>query len=126
MPAPSPAAINWGSAPATERALSWIADLGREGVVRGRPLTWAEASLVLDESGETLSGWLRKQGATAHQAQGRGRRWWSHWLTTIAGTRGAAVDAAGLIDGLRELADAPALLEHGEWPFLLTLARRRV
>jgi SAM-dependent methyltransferase len=59
-----------------------------------------------------------------------GQRWWAHWLTTIAATRRAVVDVGGLMDGaefdrkVALLADAPTLLEHGEWPFLVTLARR--
>jgi SAM-dependent methyltransferase len=59
-----------------------------------------------------------------------GQRWWAHWLTTIAATRRAVVDVGGLMDGaefdrkVALLAEAPTLLEHGEWPFLVTLARR--
>jgi SAM-dependent methyltransferase len=59
-----------------------------------------------------------------------GQRWWGHWLATIAATRRAVVDVAGLMDGaefdrkVALLAEAPTLLEHGEWPFLVTLARR--
>ncbi len=59
-----------------------------------------------------------------------GQRWWAHWLATVAATRRAVVDVAGLM-GRAEfdrkvalLAEAPTLLEHGEWPFLVTLARR--
>jgi len=60
-----------------------------------------------------------------------GQRWWAHWLTTIAATRRAVVDVGGLMDGaefdrrMALLAGAPTLREHGEWPFLVTLARRR-
>jgi len=59
-----------------------------------------------------------------------GQRWWAHLLSTIAANRRAVVDVGRLIDGAEYdrkvalLADAPTLLEHGEWPFLLTLARR--
>jgi len=59
-----------------------------------------------------------------------GQRWWAHLLSTIAANRRAVVDVGGLMDGadydrkVALLADAPTLLEHGEWPFLLTLARR--
>lgn len=59
-----------------------------------------------------------------------GQRWWAHWLTTIAATRRAVVDVGGLMDGtefdrkVAALAEMPTLLEHGEWPFLVTLARR--
>jgi SAM-dependent methyltransferase len=59
-----------------------------------------------------------------------GQRWWAHWLTTIAATRRAVVDVGGLMDGaefdrkVALLAEAPTLLEHGEWQFLVTLARR--
>lgn len=59
-----------------------------------------------------------------------GQRWWAHWLTTIAATRRAVVDVGGLMDGaefdrkVALLAEAPTLLEHGEWQFLATLARR--
>ena len=59
-----------------------------------------------------------------------GQRWWAHLLTTIAATRRAVVDVGGLMDGaefdrkVALLAEAPTLLEHGEWPFLVTLARR--
>ena len=48
----------------------------------------------------------------------------------IAATRRAVVDVGGLMDGaefdrkLAQLAEAPTLLEHGERPFLVTLARR--
>jgi SAM-dependent methyltransferase len=59
-----------------------------------------------------------------------GQRWWAHWLATVAATRRAVVDVAGLMGGaefdrkVAVLADAPTLREHGEWPFLVTLARR--
>jgi SAM-dependent methyltransferase len=59
-----------------------------------------------------------------------GQRWWAHLLSTIAANRRALVDVGRLMDGpdydrkVALLADAPTLLEHGEWPFLLTLARR--
>jgi SAM-dependent methyltransferase len=59
-----------------------------------------------------------------------GQRWWAHLLSTIAANRRAVVDVGGLMDGAEydrqaaTLADAPTLLEHGEWPFLVTLARR--
>ena len=59
-----------------------------------------------------------------------GQRWWAHWLSTAAATRRAVVDVGGLMDGaefdrkVALLAEAPTLLEHGEWPFLVTLARR--
>jgi len=59
-----------------------------------------------------------------------GQRWWAHLLSTIAASRRAVVDVGGLMDGAEydrkaaTLADAPTLLEHGEWPFLVTLARR--
>ncbi|MGH7910834.1 MAG: hypothetical protein ACREOV_03855 [Candidatus Dormibacteraceae bacterium] len=56
--------IDWGSSPATEKQLAWIADLGREGLANGRPLTWAEASLVIDGTGSAMVSWLREQGAT--------------------------------------------------------------
>jgi hypothetical protein len=51
-------------------------------------------------------------------------------LTTIAATRRAVVDVGALMEGaefdrkVALLAEAPTLLEHGEWPFLVTLARR--
>jgi SAM-dependent methyltransferase len=59
-----------------------------------------------------------------------GQRWWAHLLSTMASTRRAVVDVARLMDGaehdgkLALLAEEPMLLEHGEWPFLVTLARR--
>ena len=59
-----------------------------------------------------------------------GQRWWAHLLSTITASRRAVVDVGGLMDGaefdrkVATLADAPTLLEHGEWPFLVTLARR--
>jgi SAM-dependent methyltransferase len=61
-----------------------------------------------------------------------GQRWWAHWLTTIAAVRHAVVDVGRRIDGaefdrkVALLAEAPTLLEHGEWPFMVTLARRDV
>jgi SAM-dependent methyltransferase len=60
-----------------------------------------------------------------------GQRWWAHLLSTIAANRRAVVDVGKLMDGAEYdrkvalLADAPTLLEHGEWPFLVTLARGR-
>lgn len=77
--------------------------------------------------GDTTTAVLRYPlgGGTAS-----GQRWWAHWLTTIAATRRAVVDVGGLMDGaefdrkLALLAETPTLLEHGEWPFLVTLARR--
>lgn len=59
-----------------------------------------------------------------------GQRWWAHLLSTIAATRRAVVDVGKLMDGaeydrkLALLAETPTLLEHGEWPFLVTLAGR--
>jgi SAM-dependent methyltransferase len=61
---------------------------------------------------------------------GSGQRWWAHWLTTVAAARRAVVDVGQLMEGgefdrkLALLAKAPTLMEHGEWPFLVTLARR--
>ena len=60
---------DWASAPASEAQLAWIADLGMEATRNGRPLTWTQASLMLDETGDTAFRWLREQGANAVQAQ---------------------------------------------------------
>lgn len=65
---PAPSGIDWGSSPATEAQLAWIADLGRSAVAGGRTLTWAEASLVIDGTGEAARLWLEGQGASEAEA----------------------------------------------------------
>ena len=63
-----PSGIDWGSSPATEAQLAWVVDLGRQGVTHGRTLTWAEASLVIDGTGEAALAWLVEQGASEPEA----------------------------------------------------------
>ena len=65
---PPPSGIDWGSSPATEAQLAWIADLGRSAVAASRTLTWAEASLVIDGTGEAARLWLLGQGASEAEA----------------------------------------------------------